>query len=362
MSVFESTMSTSEDAGSSENVCLDGVSSQGPIVRRFVASCTSKQNDDGVAGNDVLKDEAQQSFCHRPPEQAIVHNSSARLEMKDTATAADTKAPASWFPPVEEASSELSRRQASVASPVARASRSRLDSEPKQLTTENNLLQASLSTPSSCSSSVAKRRAWSFSYCTAYKGCQSNEDTAFTAANLGPQPPLLMQQSALMVRVYYVNHAWKSVIAKSIVVLYLSVIFYIMFRASNPWYEFFYYLTLQGWTLELVYFSFSLYLDLLVRIYGNPDAISRVSKAAAQALSELVFAVQVVIVMFFWLVVYPQETWRSVMWELNCHGMGLLLMVADYLYRFTGFSLRNHKYIVVFALLYTYVTHQEHFS
>lgn len=204
-----------------------------------------------------------------------------------------------------------------------------------------------------------KRRAWSFTHdgrwYDGHKVC-GDEDYPHgraTAASFGAHPPLLMQKSALMVRVYYLNHAWKSVVAKSLVVFYLAVIFYIMFRASNPWYEFFYYLTLQGWTLELVYFSFSLYLDILVRIYGSPDAISRVSKAAAQAMSELVFAVQVVIVMFFWIVVYPQETWRSVLWELNCHGMGLLLMVADYLYRFTGFSLRNHKYIVVFALLYS---------
>lgn len=167
------------------------------------------------------------------------------------------------------------------------------------------------------------------------------------------KPPVRIQQSAFMVRMYYVNRAWKSVIAKLAVVTYLAVIFGIMFRASDPWYEFFYYLTLQGWTLELVYFMYSLYLDLLARWYGSADCISKVSKAAAQALSEVVFATQVVIVLFFWGVVYPQEPWRPILWELNCHGAGLVLIVGDYLYRFTGFSLRHNKYILAFAAGYS---------
>lgn len=176
---------------------------------------------------------------------------------------------------------------------------------------------------------------------------------SFSAEEMNPQPPVLMRKSSLMVRVYYVNHHWKSVFSKLAIVLYMSTVFWILFRASSPWYEFFFYLTLQGWTLELIYFSYSLYLDLLSRWYGGPDYLSRISKAAAQALSELVFALQVVIVMFFWLVVYPQEKWRSIPWELNCHGVGLILMVGDYLYRFTGFSLRNHRYIIGFALVYS---------
>lgn len=145
----------------------------------------------------------------------------------------------------------------------------------------------------------------------------------------------------------------KSVFFESLIVLYLSLILLIVFRASNFWYEFFFYLTLQGWALELIYFAYSLFIDVLFHPYRQQSGATSFAEIAAGALAELVFVLQIVIVVFFWTVVYPQEQWRSIIWEFNCHGMGLLLIGADYLYRCRGFSLRNHKYIISFSVFYT---------
>eukprot|EP01053_Blabericola_migrator_P011259 Blabericola_migrator_1__11258@NODE_662_length_6980_cov_203_907565_g483_i0_p3_GENE_NODE_662_length_6980_cov_203_907565_g483_i0NODE_662_length_6980_cov_203_907565_g483_i0_p3_ORF_typecomplete_len358_score64_36Far17a_AIG1/PF04750_14/1_5e11_NODE_662_length_6980_cov_203_907565_g483_i034404513 len=155
-------------------------------------------------------------------------------------------------------------------------------------------------------------------------------------------------------RIYDVNHEWKSVSSKMLVNIYMAVIAYVFLLDCHPWYTYFKYLTIWGWTLVQVYFVFTLYLDLLGR-YRGPEGVSEVARAVAQALSELSFAVQVVVTAFFWFCIYPQEPWRNIAWEVNMHGVGLMLMIFDYLYRFAGFQLRNLRFVYGFAAFYTVI-------
>eukprot|EP00921_Rhytidocystis_pertsovi_P024456 GHVQ01039303.1.p1 GENE.GHVQ01039303.1~~GHVQ01039303.1.p1 ORF type:complete len:564 (-),score=35.45 GHVQ01039303.1:678-2369(-) len=76
-------------------------------------------------------------------------------------------------------------------------------------------------------------------------------------------------------------------------------------------------------------------------------------KIFEQSVGELAFVVQVVVVSFFWIVVFPHEPSRPIWWEMQTHGMGLVLMLLDYAYRkFHRFSLRNHKWILLFGFSY----------
>eukprot|EP00922_Rhytidocystis_sp_ex-Travisia-forbesii_P057351 GHVS01084964.1.p1 GENE.GHVS01084964.1~~GHVS01084964.1.p1 ORF type:complete len:617 (+),score=39.37 GHVS01084964.1:409-2259(+) len=74
-----------------------------------------------------------------------------------------------------------------------------------------------------------------------------------------------------------------------------------------------------------------------------------------QSLGELTFVVQVVIVTFFWIVVFPHEPSRPIWWECQTHGMPLVLMMLDYAYRtFHRFSLRNLKWILLFGVTFLF--------
>lgn len=165
--------------------------------------------------------------------------------------------------------------------------------------------------------------------------------------------PSILARSRLR-RVYEINHQWKSVTIKIIINIYMLVIAYIFAKDCTPWYTYFKYLTIWGWTLIQLYFWYTLYLDLMGR-WNGPDGVSEVATAFAQALSELAFAVQVVVTAFFWFCIYPQEPWRYIAWEINMHGVGLMLMIFDYLYRFAGFQLRNLKFVYAFAGFYTVI-------
>eukprot|EP00922_Rhytidocystis_sp_ex-Travisia-forbesii_P057349 GHVS01084962.1.p1 GENE.GHVS01084962.1~~GHVS01084962.1.p1 ORF type:complete len:606 (+),score=34.62 GHVS01084962.1:410-2227(+) len=74
-----------------------------------------------------------------------------------------------------------------------------------------------------------------------------------------------------------------------------------------------------------------------------------------QTLGELTFVVQVVIVTFFWVVVFPHEPHRPIWWECQTHGMPLVLMMLDYAYRtFHRFSLRNMKWVLLFGVTFLF--------
>eukprot|EP01057_Protomagalhaensia_wolfi_P006013 Protomagalhaensia_wolfi_Nauph_80__6012@NODE_81_length_3890_cov_11_914568_g62_i0_p1_GENE_NODE_81_length_3890_cov_11_914568_g62_i0NODE_81_length_3890_cov_11_914568_g62_i0_p1_ORF_typecomplete_len260_score39_75Far17a_AIG1/PF04750_14/7_5e12_NODE_81_length_3890_cov_11_914568_g62_i019402719 len=170
------------------------------------------------------------------------------------------------------------------------------------------------------------------------------------------QPPAMLRTVAppgsRLRRVYEINHEWKSVTAKTLINIYMGIIAYIFAGDCSPWYSYFKYLTIWGWTLVQVYFIYTLYLDLMGR-WNGPEGVSQVATAFAQAMSELAFAVQVVVTSFFWFWIYPLEPWRNIAWEINMHGVGLILMIFDYLYRFAGFNLRNLKFVYAFAGFYT---------
>eukprot|EP01055_Gregarina_sp_Pseudo9_P000736 Gregarina_sp_Pseudo_9__735@NODE_146_length_3958_cov_19_482266_g134_i0_p2_GENE_NODE_146_length_3958_cov_19_482266_g134_i0NODE_146_length_3958_cov_19_482266_g134_i0_p2_ORF_typecomplete_len415_score67_71Far17a_AIG1/PF04750_14/2e10_NODE_146_length_3958_cov_19_482266_g134_i027133921 len=178
---------------------------------------------------------------------------------------------------------------------------------------------------------------------------QSSGDDEHTAASSVHRMPSVLANKHLR-RVYEINHEWKSVTSKFIINVYMLVIAYLFLRECHPWYTYFKYLTIWGWTLVQLYFMYTLYLDLMGRWKAG---VSEVATAFAQALSELAFAVQVVVTAFFWFCIYPQEPWRYIPWEINMHGVGLTLMIFDYLYRFAGFQLRNLKFVYAFAGFYT---------
>lgn len=127
----------------------------------------------------------------------------------------------------------------------------------------------------------------------------------------------------------------------------VAVLVYNMY-ISDPLVSFFYYLTDWGWLAVTAYFVYSFYLDSL------PDCHPLPAKplAIAGTLSEVAFSLQVVVVCMFWLVVYPQETWRNVYRELILHGSGLFLMIADYATRLTRFRMLSHRALLLFGAFY----------
>lgn len=196
----------------------------------------------------------------------------------------------------------------------------------------------------------------------------------------------------------------RSLLGRTVCCLYLFIISCIMFNDCKPYYvTFFAYLTNWGLTIAVLYFFCSLVHEIRIRrrsFFTTPvcrplsSALSastccqvpRDEKTARsptsgygpkvtaglysyydptyslhslwwkifeQSLGELVFVVQVVIVTFFWGYVFPQEPNRPIWWEIQTHGMGLVLMILDYAYRrFHKFSLRNHKWILLFGITY----------
>eukprot|EP01054_Gregarina_sp_Poly1_P001288 Gregarina_sp_Poly_1__1287@NODE_1314_length_4412_cov_268_398849_g888_i0_p2_GENE_NODE_1314_length_4412_cov_268_398849_g888_i0NODE_1314_length_4412_cov_268_398849_g888_i0_p2_ORF_typecomplete_len398_score33_64Far17a_AIG1/PF04750_14/5_3e02Far17a_AIG1/PF04750_14/8_7e10_NODE_1314_length_4412_cov_268_398849_g888_i01201313 len=175
----------------------------------------------------------------------------------------------------------------------------------------------------------------------------TNEQYAFP-----PRVPAVLARNPHLRRAYQINHEWKSVTIKIAISVYMLVVAYMFAIECHPWYTYFKYLTIWGWTLVQLYFLYTLYLDLMGR-WNGPEGVSEVATVFAQALSELAFAVQVVVTAFFWFCIYPQEPWRFIGWEINMHGVGLTLMIFDYLYRFAGFQLRNLKFVYAFAGFYT---------
>ncbi|KAF8819380.1 hypothetical protein IE077_001091 [Cardiosporidium cionae] len=157
---------------------------------------------------------------------------------------------------------------------------------------------------------------------------------------------------------------YRSLIGRAFVTMYFGIFLVWSFSLSKPnYWAYFAYLTYWGWILEFAYFVFSLVLDIYTHL--SKTAVTRVvmeeqqknlrRKLTQQMLAELVFVVQIVIVLFYWTVVFPQSdvNLSDLWWDLQFHGVGLLFILLDYAYRkIYGFSLRNHKYIISFGVTY----------
>lgn len=145
---------------------------------------------------------------------------------------------------------------------------------------------------------------------------------------------------------------YNSLIRNSLAVIYLSTMWIWMFCLCHPRISFFKYLTNWGWTFECMYFWYMLMMDVYARRLNSWSRLPLGFRAAGETLFDLTFACQIVVVLFFWVVVFPADTERNILWDIQFHGVGLTLMIVDYFYRFMKFSLRNHKYIMAFGASY----------
>eukprot|EP01071_Lankesteria_metandrocarpae_P014908 Lankesteria_metandrocarpae@DN9134_c0_g1_i1.p1 len=155
-------------------------------------------------------------------------------------------------------------------------------------------------------------------------------------------------------RIYVTNRYRLALAGKSILVLYMSFVWYRQLVVCD-WSltMFFKYITMWGYTIELIYFAYALYLDFYSHYTGHSEQASVIARTSCHALSELAFALQFVVTLFFWTAVYPNESWRPVYWEVQVHGLGLVFLILDYLYRTAGFSLKNHRYILAVTIAYS---------
>lgn len=152
------------------------------------------------------------------------------------------------------------------------------------------------------------------------------------------------------------NFQYRTLLRKLAAVIYMSFMWWRMYVDCVPHITFFKYLTNWGWTIELIYFTYALYLDIKARRCYGWQMLKSSERAICQGLSEAAFALQMVVVPFFWLIVYPRsEEERLVWWDIQFHGVGLALLVVDYMYRFMRFSMRSHKYVLSIAIVYSII-------
>lgn len=152
---------------------------------------------------------------------------------------------------------------------------------------------------------------------------------------------------------------WRSVILRLTISLYMAFMAWRMWVTCIPRITYFKYLTNCGWTIQLTYFVVSLYHDIWLRratghSLPSPNQI-KAMEGIESRLMEVSFALQVVTTVFFWLVVFPAPTDipRDIMWDAQFHGVGLAIIITDYLCRYLRFSLSNHRWLLRFATAYS---------
>ncbi|OII73137.1 uncharacterized protein cubi_02368 [Cryptosporidium ubiquitum] len=131
---------------------------------------------------------------------------------------------------------------------------------------------------------------------------------------------------------------------------YFSVLWMMMFLDCGPnYFSFFYYLTNWGCTSTLIFYFIATLVDYerLVKVNVSTNLIH-----SCTFVRELSVSLQSVIVPFFWIIVYPQERWRSIIWEVQMHGMGLIFICVDYLIRLSNFSSLSSKNLFMVVLSY----------
>ncbi|KAH8739352.1 hypothetical protein FG386_000324 [Cryptosporidium ryanae] len=134
-------------------------------------------------------------------------------------------------------------------------------------------------------------------------------------------------------------------------VCYFTTIWMMMFLDCGPnYFSFFYYLTNWGWTSTLLFYIVATLVDFERYTKVN---VSFPLIYMCTFLRELSVSLQSVIVPFFWIIVYPKEKWRSITWEVQMHGMGLVFICIDYLIRVSNFSTltTGNLFSVVFSYL-----------
>ncbi|CUV06669.1 unnamed protein product [Cryptosporidium hominis] len=133
-------------------------------------------------------------------------------------------------------------------------------------------------------------------------------------------------------------------------VIYFSVLWMMMFLDCGPnYFSFFYYLTNWGCTSTLIFYFIATLVDYerLVKVNVSTRLIH-----SCTFVRELSISLQSVIVPFFWIIVYPKEKWRSITWEVQMHGMGLIFICIDYLIRTSNFSSLSSKNLFMVVLSY----------
>ncbi|KAJ1613013.1 hypothetical protein OJ253_318 [Cryptosporidium canis] len=132
--------------------------------------------------------------------------------------------------------------------------------------------------------------------------------------------------------------------------IYFSVLWTMMFLDCGPnYFSFFYYLTNWGCTSTVLFYYIATLVDFerLVKVNVSTKLIH-----SCTFVRELSVSLQSVIVPFFWVIVYPQERWRSIIWEVQMHGMGLVFICIDYLIRVSNFSSLSSKNLFMVVLSY----------
>ncbi|KAH8584299.1 multi-pass transmembrane [Cryptosporidium sp. chipmunk genotype I] len=133
-------------------------------------------------------------------------------------------------------------------------------------------------------------------------------------------------------------------------VTYFSILWTMMFLDCGPnYFSFFYYLTNWGCTSTLIFYFIATLVDYerLMKVNVSTKLIH-----SCTFVRELSVSLQSVIVPFFWIIVYPQERWRSITWEVQMHGMGLIFICIDYLIRVSNFSSLSSKNLFMVVLSY----------
>ncbi|OII76190.1 hypothetical protein cand_005880 [Cryptosporidium andersoni] len=135
--------------------------------------------------------------------------------------------------------------------------------------------------------------------------------------------------------------------------LYFATIWLWMFLDCGPNYiSFFYYLTNWGWTLVLIFFISATAIDLL-RFKEQHVPLLLIN--ICLLVRELGISLESVIVPFFWMIVYPKEPWRSILWEIQMHGVGLVYLCFDYIIRISIFSSLSKRSLFIVSILYILV-------
>ncbi|KAF7457035.1 multi-pass transmembrane protein [Cryptosporidium felis] len=134
-------------------------------------------------------------------------------------------------------------------------------------------------------------------------------------------------------------------------VCYFATLWKMMFLDCGPNYlTFFYYLTNWGLTSTLLFYIVATLVDYerLFKVNVSTRLIH-----SCTFIRELSVSLQSVIVPFFWIIVYPKEKWRSITWEVQMHGAGLVFICIDYLIRVSNFSSLSSRslFMVVFSYL-----------
>eukprot|EP00914_Ancora_sagittata_P011013 GHVO01021515.1.p1 GENE.GHVO01021515.1~~GHVO01021515.1.p1 ORF type:complete len:260 (-),score=26.02 GHVO01021515.1:369-1052(-) len=89
------------------------------------------------------------------------------------------------------------------------------------------------------------------------------------------------------------------------------------------------------WGGQLIYLAYALYLDTVSLYAGGRNQISFIARSILTVYGEVIFFSQLTSCLIFWLRTYPRDIDGVYVFknEIQPHGLGLLIMVIDYICR-----------------------------